>query len=340
MRFCCWFGEISSDTFCNSATLDAIRQLQQRIEQLEGERNAQPHVTTPESPVAAGITPRTAAQYSSPVSVYAPSPSANSATTVSASAPRSAPAVEARALRVPGGRIGLNWYFKGMQFLSPRGAQWMTSATGRQVSLDTFKPLDSVLDGFHSATWATQSYGLTVLSELPDERSTHDAVETIYASSIPFCASVLDRVLFQDTIKRAYEVPMDAHSSPFQAPSRACIWALHAIASRLQPRGKQTIHDTETCVNKAQVLINLAAEVSTLETLQAVLLLVRYTPGSTLTIHAYNERSKRIRHLHDIGPAQAFCIPSRAVWYATLGGMFTRKPHLPPTIMSLARLAT
>lgn len=167
--------------------------------------------------------------------------------------------------------LDCKWYFKGMQILSFRGAEWMSSRTGETVSLSLFQ----LLAGPNRPSPASPaSVPAHELHQLPEEQATFEAIGIFNHASAQYSLPMLDRVLFQETIKQAYMEPEDANSLVFQVPPKACVWALHAITSRLQLVWGQGGGDGEKSAQRALILLQLVAEKSSLEALQATLLLV------------------------------------------------------------------
>lgn len=161
-----------------------------------------------------------------------------------------------------------------MQILSPRGAEWMSSRTGEAVDLETFRLLTTVNKPPASAS--PPYFPPQELHQLPEEEATFEAIGIFNHASIQYSLPMLDRVLFQETVKRAYMQPSDAVSMSLQVPAKACVWALHAMTNRLQRIWGHGDRDSEKSAQKALTLLQLVAETSSLETLQATLLLVRF----------------------------------------------------------------
>ncbi|POR33856.1 Uncharacterized protein TPAR_05949, partial [Tolypocladium paradoxum] len=275
-------------TYASRVTPDAVHALYRRIEQLEGDlarRNAQAQISSQTSPSDIDTAPRTIEQGGAPLSGHSPSVAVSSFATNSLTSPVGlprassvSPCLEPESLCFYGQHLGLNWYFKGMQILSERGREWISSRTGQEAVLDTFLLFDFKVDRLSSTTSPTQfDVPQQELSELPEEHATHKAMDTLYHSSLQFSLPVLDRDLFQETMTKAYGLPVDTNSSQSRVPAKACVWALHAIASRLQRVWNPSLlTDGEKCASRAQALLGLVAEESNSEALQAVLLLQTY----------------------------------------------------------------
>lgn len=165
---------------------------------------------------------------------------------------------------VPHPQLGRNWYFRGMQLLSREGQQWIESKTGQTA------PLDHAFDGDRHAPRAFPLPG-----KLPDKHSTHEIIDAFFKSSANLYSAVLDRTLIDTTVEEAY--------SRQSLPAQACVWALHTW--RCLPFTAQA--DVEAAA-QCQALLERINWESSLEALQAILLLVSDAPWYTaaLTITA------------------------------------------------------
>lgn len=163
-----------------------------------------------------------------------------------------------------------------MQILSERGRQWISSRTGQGVILDKFLFFNLNVNRLSSTPLTIQLYGpRQELGELPEEHATQKAMDILYYSNLKFGIHVFDRDLLQQTVAKAYRFPADISSSKLQISAKACVWALHSITDWLQRiRNQSSFIDSENCFNRAQALLGLVVEDSTLEVLQAALLLV------------------------------------------------------------------
>jgi len=243
-------------------------------------RYAKAQISSQSSPSEVDRATHTIEQNGVPLSGHFPSIAVNSFTTNSLASPVGlprltsvSPCLEPESLSFYGQHVGLNWYFKGVQLLSERGRQWISSRTGQEAVVNMFLLLNLEVD--RPPFTISPSFGpQQELSELPDEHETHKAMNILYHSSLQFSLLVLDRDLFQETVTKAYRPPADTNSSQSQLSAKACVWALHAITSWLQRVwGSSLLTDGEKYVSRAQALLGLVAE-SNLEALQAVLLLV------------------------------------------------------------------
>lgn len=151
----------------------------------------------------------------------------------------------------------------------------MSSRTGQDIALDVFLPLNIGVNQPPYPTCPTPVYvPQHQLRELPEECVTYEALAVCYYSRSRFEFPIFDKVILEATVKKAYQESLYADSSHVQIPARACVWAIHAIATRVQAGWNQTLPDNDVCASRARALIDLVAELSNLEQLQAVLLLV------------------------------------------------------------------
>lgn len=245
-------------------------------------RDEQARISSDSHPSTIGTARRTIEQGGARQSEPSPSVTlnfANKSLTPPIALPRTSsinPRLDPESLYFCGQPVGLSWYFNGMLILSERGREWISSRTGQAAVLDKFLLFVLQMDWLSSTTSPTQfDVPHQEFNDLPEERATHKAIDILYISSLRFSFPVLDRDLFQETMTKAYELSAYPNSSQSQPSSKACVWALHAVTSRVQRvRNPSPLTDAETCASRAQALLELVAEESSIEALQAVLLLV------------------------------------------------------------------
>lgn len=259
-------------------TPDAVRELYSRIEKLEADlarRNAQAQISSQASPGAIGTATRTVQQDEPWESGLSPTVTASVCGTNSRTSPAAFPSgslLDPESLSFHGQHGVLSWYFKGMPILSEKGREWMSSRTGEEVDLARFLFFNSPVD---RRSPIQLDIPRQELGELPGEHATRKAIDILHSSSLRFSFPVPDRDLFQETLAKAYTPSAHPTSPPSQAPAKACVWALHAITNRFQRDWNSNIlTDGEECARRAQAHLGLVAEESSIETLQAVLLLV------------------------------------------------------------------
>lgn len=278
-------------TYVTRVTPEAVHELYRRIEQLEGDlarRNAQAQFPSQRTSVASPTIPRIyAVEQCEALSEDSPTVLVNSSPAGSVGSPRGGhhpnyakSCQETESFRLFEQHSGVNWYFKGMQILTQRGREWISTRTGQIAVFDKFPFLGSSVDRLTSTTptiqlWPSQQD----VDDLPEIHTTKTAVDILYQSSLRFCLPLLDWDLFQETITKAYRVPLGVNQSHSQIPAKACVWAVHAIVNRSEwlrdPNSGDGEMYGERCVSKAQALLGLVAEEPSLDLLQALLLLVR-----------------------------------------------------------------
>jgi len=179
------------------------------------------------------------------------------------------PTTDSGGLRSLRRHLGPIWYFKGMQLLSPMGWEWMSSKTGQTVRLDRlFSSSDPLLSKLDSRD---------ELPELPDKPTTRKVLDAFRPSSSLFTIPIFDSATFEDTLHRACMTPDRPPSSQAQSSAKACIWSFHALASLHQRVRKLPISvDGEACAGKVQSLLGYLIGESSLESLQAILMLQTY----------------------------------------------------------------
>lgn len=83
---------------------------------------------------------------------------------------------------------------------------------------------------------------------------------------------VVDRVLFEDTLRIAYSTPDDT-SDPEYIGAKACVFVFVAIASAHMLEGSMYV-DSDACAKQGQLLLSDCLEDASITTLQTVFMLV------------------------------------------------------------------
>jgi hypothetical protein len=165
--------------------------------------------------------------------------------------------------------LGPNWFFNGIPILSEEGIKWLSTRTDQNVKWDEF--LIPITDP--SPLSLIESPG--DICHLPDQDGTRRTLNGFFESPFRLTFPVIDEALFETTMQIAYD-PVDRYkASVTQLAARACVLAVLSITawSTESHHSTQNI-DTEMCAVKAQIiLVNLAENIS-LDTLQAIILLV------------------------------------------------------------------
>jgi hypothetical protein len=168
--------------------------------------------------------------------------------------------------------LGQHWYFKGIPIFSDRGREWMLSRSGEKPSLKGFRLFGSQ----PSVLASTQSSQQCV--ELPERQRVEMVLNSYLRSPWRLTYPVLDPVLIQETLALAYTESETTAPSHRQVLAQTCILAILAMTSRL--KGLQDLPfflTGDICANALQNCLPHVVTESTLETLQAVLMLVRFT---------------------------------------------------------------
>ncbi|KAJ6785601.1 hypothetical protein PWT90_00473 [Aphanocladium album] len=166
-------------------------------------------------------------------------------------------------------QLGYNWYFRGMQILSPKGQQWIESKTGQNLPLGNHVAFSSQ----NSLRIASTGFGAAIFGakKLPSKQLTQDLVNAYFTLSIQFCFPVLDHALMSAMVEDAYSSPTLEQALPAQA----CVWALHTWTRFLLPLADvHTFIDPETCAAQCRSILEKMDWMPTLEALQAILLLI------------------------------------------------------------------
>lgn len=164
------------------------------------------------------------------------------------------------------------WYCRGIPLLSERGQRWIHSKTDEDITSDKsqlFSCRSNPLPPARPLLSSDQE-----LWELPPKETVQKLVAVFFKSSFQLVFPVLDKILFQATIEKAYECTNGIPSPP-QALSRACVLAALSILCRLE--GSKTVlpsADGDTYAAKAQCLLGHVSGETSLVSLQTVLLLV------------------------------------------------------------------
>ncbi|KAL1874776.1 hypothetical protein VTK73DRAFT_195 [Phialemonium thermophilum] len=175
--------------------------------------------------------------------------------------------------------LGRSWYFKGVQILSRTGLQWISSRTGQVEPLQNVVLGESTADVLPLATLQSRLHSLHEDAyALPHESVTLRVLEVFKRSSSWCVFTVLDPLLFQDTMAKAYHSPQQAsQSSASRLSAVACIWAFHAAMSRFKDVKNLSLSVVgERCADMAQSLLGLLITECCVETLQAIILLQMY----------------------------------------------------------------
>jgi hypothetical protein len=171
-------------------------------------------------------------------------------------------------------QLGSIWYFKGVGILSSRGRQWISDGAGQNVFLERFNVFESSAD---LQPVRSLPASLVHAISLPAEPISRRMFSLFRETKLSVLFPILDDGLFDDTITRAYSAvsPGLAH----RASAEACLWAMLALAGRAEMSQQfNLIPHPQQCVQQAERLLLYVRDSSSLDSLQAVLLLVRQVP--------------------------------------------------------------
>lgn len=196
--------------------------------------------------------------------------------------PDHAPASSSVALHFAGREFGVNSLITGIPFLLPEGQQWVQQRTGQSIAFEKLSPARPPWEKQRALNSSALLMSLQTQNpfELPSQ-SVVDIYFDLYRSALMrLIFPVLDFVLFQETIKAAYQ-PQSSSRFYRPASARACIFSFIALASILHPPGlNQTPShvppvDSEAFAIKAQCLLpQVLQESASLDGLQTTVMLV------------------------------------------------------------------
>ncbi|KAF9893186.1 hypothetical protein FE257_011609 [Aspergillus nanangensis] len=186
-------------------------------------------------------------------------------------------------LHFAGRELGPVSLITGIPFLSPSGQQWVQARTGQHIAFDKLSPSRPPWEKKRAQSTNTFLDDLKNqnLFELPDRNLLELYFEKYHSSLMRRIFPALDPILFQETMKSAYQEP---YSNSFgQISNRACIFAFLAFASITNHPcfDREDIElppiNGEAYVLKVQHLMpQVLQETTTLDSLQAVTILALY----------------------------------------------------------------
>ncbi|KAH6603540.1 fungal specific transcription factor domain-containing [Trichoderma cornu-damae] len=190
----------------------------------------------------------------------------------------------------------------GIPHFTSLGEQWIYSQTGLWPRFHNEDKL-----AFCEATDHISSAALALkppkrqaeqdqLGEIPEKWVTQALLDAFNKSDFRLIFPIIDRELFEDTIRQAYDSP-SANATIGAIGSRACVLAFLAVTSRhfcAMEVTKQV--DSDDCAKKAQLLISDFIEDASLTTLQVMVMLVG---GHTLARDPPTDRSLTVQELEE-----------------------------------------
>lgn len=169
--------------------------------------------------------------------------------------------------------LGPHWFFNGVPIFSDEGQQWVSSRTGQRVQWGDFR--------FHMYTTAPHASlnlreGDASFLDPIDRVSAQRIFGAFFGSHSTVAFSVIDPVLLETTIEKAYENVDDPLSSPQHVAARACVLAALSVASLMGTSSTSLSGaDTESLYHKARRILTLHPGYMSIDTLITALLLVR-----------------------------------------------------------------
>ncbi|KAG6203096.1 hypothetical protein E4U35_004630 [Claviceps purpurea] len=185
-------------------------------------------------------------------------------------------------------------YFTGQQFgaVCPRNGiphltsyceQWISERTGQKSNFRELfsknghesNDLIRVPEPHTNSGIPTQSAGHPFL---PEKRILESLVTDFTVSEFSLVFPLINRVLFEETVRLAYTED-DAVPSLERLAARACVLAFASLSSYHFPASPAAAEiDSEVCAKAAQLIIADITEDASITTLQTVLILVSYLP--------------------------------------------------------------
>ncbi|KAH6988259.1 hypothetical protein BKA56DRAFT_578558 [Ilyonectria sp. MPI-CAGE-AT-0026] len=157
---------------------------------------------------------------------------------------------------------------------STEGQKWIFSRTGEEPSSQKLGALGARRRVHPPTRSASQPCDLRdQIFELPDRKIVEESLEEFQKSAFRLAFPVIDRVLFEESIRLAYE-PCNGPSSLERTSARGCVLAFLSIICLFQtkPRTLPAV-DTDACVMKVYHLLSDIIEDASLLSLQTVFML-------------------------------------------------------------------
>ncbi|KAK9233770.1 hypothetical protein V1525DRAFT_415432 [Lipomyces kononenkoae] len=180
-------------------------------------------------------------------------------------------------LHFAGFRLGEICSYTGIPLFSLDGQQWIQSRTGQTVTFEklcAFGPPWQNLRRLDRNSLSRNSQTLQGAAKLPKRDIVEKCTLTYSSSTLRFLFPLIDTMLFDETIKLAYQP--DNNNDTGVASAEACIYSFLAFASVFNLHGGTSpAVDSEACALKAEYLLPRVLHETTIDSLQtAVMLLV------------------------------------------------------------------
>ncbi|KKA25228.1 C6 transcription factor [Rasamsonia emersonii CBS 393.64] len=163
----------------------------------------------------------------------------------------------------------------GIPLFSPEGQEWVQSRTGEKATFEklcAFGPPWQNQHRFYTASIPADFQRLQASVELPDRKIVEEYLSIYRSSIIRLVFPFIDPVLFQETLKLAYEsqqAPMPAGA----ASAKACVYAFLSVVSIFNLDGVSLLVDSEACSVKAQCFTPQLVQETTIDGLQTSIML-------------------------------------------------------------------
>ncbi|KAH7117191.1 hypothetical protein B0J13DRAFT_613259 [Dactylonectria estremocensis] len=261
-------------------SLGSERKLAERLERIENALARAVAFIDPSSPPASGATtpsPSTTAQapdecsaslgeqfaaYESNHPLYNASPSALSTSNIS------------NGQHLAGCHLGHITCHNGMPLFSEEGQAWILSRTGEATAFQKLKALNKRQQVQPPTLSLSHLHGsLEQLYELPDRSIVEQGIYWFQNSAFRLVFPAIDTVLFQDSVRMAYE-PWEGPLSLERISAKGCVLAFLSIMCVFN--GDLTwrpIVDSDACAVKAHYLLSDMVEDASIVTLQTVFML-------------------------------------------------------------------
>ncbi|KAK9485650.1 hypothetical protein V1527DRAFT_466489 [Lipomyces starkeyi] len=215
-------------------------------------------------------------------------------------------------LHFAGFRLGEISSYTGIPLFSLDGQQWIQSRTGEKVNLENvcaFGPPWQNLRFLDRNSLSRNFQTLQGVVKLPKRDIVEKCTLTYSSSILRFVLPLIDTVLFDKTIKLAYQP--DNNNGTGIASARACIYSFLAFASVFNLHSTSPAVDSEACALKAEYLLPQILHETTIDSLQtAVMLLVfQFCSGNLQSAALMNSIAARILFIFG---AHVQCCPDNA----------------------------
>lgn len=214
--------------------------------------------------------------------------------------------------------LGQKWYSRGMDILSQAGRAWIHSKTGQDDVLESFMLFEPRSNASMALTQHSQS-SCDSIGELPPESLIRKAADVLHRTSLTFPGLALDQSLVDDTLTKAYQSPIRTAFSYSQLSAKVYVWALYAVASlSKEARALSEAWRGYEYAEKAQSYLGGLTKESTLDNIQAILMIVRRSshPGGVTAVTKF-WHSKYIEGQLESFKPPTYCILLLVAWFVS-----------------------